>query len=386
MKVLWFGTYSVGGGYPRNTVLMESLRAVGVEVRECHVPLFRGAADKVAAAGSAFRLIGTGIRAIGAWLRLAVGFFRAGPRDVIVVGYTGHADLYLARFLSMFWRRPVVLDAFLSPYDTVVFDRGLVAEKSWTARMLYSLERGALRLSDLVLTDTTAHAEHMAQLFRVAPSRFAPIPVGSLVRAAVRERRPARVTVGAGGPEETESRPFRAFFCGSFVPLQGVGYILDAAARAPDMTFEIVGDGPDGPAVEQDVKRRALDNVVFERRFIPREELERRLAAADAVLGVFGRTAKSPRVVPCKVYDGLAAGLPVVTGDGPGPAEWLHDGSDTLLVDRRDPDSLVAALRRLRDEPDLAGRLRAGARRAAHERFSRRAIGQRLRTALEEIA
>jgi hypothetical protein len=49
VRVLWFGTYSVGPGYPRNTVLIEGLRAAGVEVAECHVPLFRGAADKVAA-------------------------------------------------------------------------------------------------------------------------------------------------------------------------------------------------------------------------------------------------------------------------------------------------------------------------------------------------
>ena len=32
MRVLWFGTYSVGGGYPRNTVLMDALREVEVLV------------------------------------------------------------------------------------------------------------------------------------------------------------------------------------------------------------------------------------------------------------------------------------------------------------------------------------------------------------------
>ena len=40
-----------------------------------------------------------------------------------------------------------------------------------------------------------------------------------------------------------QSISFRAFFCGSFVPLQGVPYILDAAAHAPDISFRIVGDG-----------------------------------------------------------------------------------------------------------------------------------------------
>jgi len=377
MRVLWFGTYSTGPGYPRTAVLQEGLRAAGVEVTECHVPLFTGAAGKVAAVRQPLRVA---LRTALAWARLAARFHRAGPRDAVVVGYTGHLDIHLARALSVTWRRPVVLDAFLSPWDTVVHDRRLLAASSIRARALFALERSALRIADLVLTDTAAHADFMAVTFGVERSRFAPIPVGSLVRARARARVPVAVGMGPGEGEE-----FTAFFCGSFVPLQGVPFILDAAARAPEIRFVLVGDGPDGPLVERDVAVRALPNVTLERRFIRREELEERLAAADAVLGVFGSTPKSPRVVPCKVYDGLAAGLPVVTGDGPGPRELLHHGENALLVDRSDPDSLVTALRRLRDEPELGDRLRAGAQRLARERFSPEAIGLRLKAALAEV-
>ncbi|MHC4339188.1 MAG: glycosyltransferase, partial [Planctomycetota bacterium] len=91
------------------------------------------------------------------------------------------------------------------------------------------------------------------------------------------------------------------------------------------------------------------------------------------------------RVVPCKVYDGLAAGLPVVTGDGPGPRELLTDGRDALLVDRDDPRSLVRALRRIRDDDRLADRLRAGARELARRRFGSKAIGLRLKAALSGL-
>ncbi|MFI5403949.1 MAG: hypothetical protein ACHQ1G_13505, partial [Planctomycetota bacterium] len=191
MRVLWFGTYSTGPGYPRTTVLVEGLRAAGVEVTECHVPLFDGAASKVAAVRRPLRVA---LRTALAWARLALRFHRAGPRDAVVVGYTGHADIHLARALSVTWRRPVVLDAFLSPWDTVVNDRRLVAKGSLRARALFALERSALRLSDLVLTDTAAHADFMAGTFGVDRSRFVPIPVGSLVRA--RARVPVPVGVG----------------------------------------------------------------------------------------------------------------------------------------------------------------------------------------------
>ena len=379
MRVLWFGTYSLGGGYPRNTVLIDALRTVGVEVVECHAPLFDNASEKIAAVTTARGIAGFGARAALAWARLAAGYFTKGDRDVIVVGYTGHLDLFLARALSVFWRKPIVLDAFLSPFDTIVNDRKLLEDGSTPARMLYHLERQALRLSDLVLTDTGAHADFMSSKFRVRRERFVPIPVGSLVEAPVK----ARVPVAVGAAEEKP--PFTAFFCGTFVPLQGVSYILEAAERAPDLNFHIVGDGPDGATVAEEVKRRSMGNVYMERRFIERDVLEEKMANADAVLGVFGRTPKSRRVVPCKVYDGLAAGLPVVTGDGPGPEELLTHGRDALLVDRNDTDSLIRALRRLRDDPALADRLRAGARRLAKERFGKKAIGLRLKAALAKV-
>ncbi|MFQ5845991.1 MAG: glycosyltransferase, partial [Planctomycetota bacterium] len=310
MRVLWFGTYSVGPGYPRNTALIGALRSVGVEVAECRVPLFEGPAQKIAAATTARGALRFGARAAAAWLRLAAGFLAAGPRDAVVVGYTGHLDLFLARALSTVCRRPLVLDAFLSPYDTIVGDRQLLRPGGAAAHLLYRFERTSLHVADLVLTDTRAGAEYLTRTFGLPRRRCLPVPVGSLVRRAVRARR----SVPVGGPGERR-RPFTVLFVGSFVPLQGVPYILDAAARAPDLRFRIVGDGPDGARIEEELRARRMANVGLVRRFVPPSELEIFLGEADAVLGVFGTGPKAGRVVPCKVYDGLAAGLPVVTGD-----------------------------------------------------------------------
>jgi glycosyltransferase involved in cell wall biosynthesis len=85
------------------------------------------------------------------------------------------------------------------------------------------------------------------------------------------------------------------------------------------------------------------------------------------------------------VYDGLAAGRAVVTGDSPAARELLVDGRHALLVDRADPRALARALRRLRDEEGLGDRLRVGARRAARESFSAQAIGLRLAAALRGL-
>jgi len=377
MRVLWFGTYSLGGGYPRNTVLMDALRRRGAEVVECHAPLFEDAHAKVKAArGGSLSLV---FRMIRAWMSLGVRFFTAGPRDAVVVGYTGHFDLYFARFLSVFRRRPLILDAFLSPWDTVVRDRALLHPRSWRARLLFRIERGALKLADHVLTDTGAHADYMAELFGVAREKFTPIPVGSLVRKPVR----APVPIGVGGP--APRAPLRVFFCGSFVPLQGVPVILDAAALCPELEFRIVGDGPGAERIVEELARRSMPNVDLERRFISREELTEELAVADVVLGVFGASEKTGRVVPCKVYDALAAGRCVVTGDGAAPRQLLRDGEEALLVRRNDPAALSAALRKLAADEGLRNKMAATARAAYEERFSRDAIGRTLVDAVEGV-
>ena len=368
MKVLYFGTYSTGGGYPRNTVIMDALRGAGVEVEECHAPLFKDAREKVAAAKGAARF---GLRAARAWWKLYRGYRNAPEHDLVVVGYTGHLDIQLARFLS---KKPIVLDAFLSPWDTVVNDRKLFAGESLRARALFGAERSALRKAELVLTDTHAHSDFMADTFGVDRARFHAVPVGSLTRVPVR----------VGAPDVGAPRPLRAFFCGSFVPLQGVPVILDAAAQAPDIEFEIVGDGPGAEVLEAEVAARAMPNVTLDRRFIDRDELEDRLEACDVVLGVFGEAEKTGRVVPCKVYDGLAAGKPVITGDGEAPRAMLKHGEEALLVQRGNPAAIVAALRTLEDA-DARTRIADGGHRAYEERFSGEAIGTLLRARFEEI-
>ena len=71
----------------------------------------------------------------------------------MVVGYLGHFDVHLARWL---WpRRPIVLDHLVSARDTAV-DRGVRA--GWILPALGRLDRGALRAADMPFVDTDEHS------------------------------------------------------------------------------------------------------------------------------------------------------------------------------------------------------------------------------------
>ena len=65
---------------------------------------------------------------------------------------------------------------------------------------------------------------------------------------------------------------------------------------------------------------RVLDEIPRQNLFLI--EVPEKLAEADVCLGIFGDTEKAQRVIPNKVYEAMAMGKPVITGDTPA-ARWL---------------------------------------------------------------
>jgi glycosyltransferase involved in cell wall biosynthesis len=120
-------------------------------------------------------------------------------------------------------------------------------------------------------------------------------------------------------------------------------------------------------------------------RWLPYEQLPQALAAAGCALGIFGTSAKAQRVIPNKVFQALACGAPVVTGDTVAARELLADGEDALLVPPGDPAALAAAVRRLADGDGVAARLAAAGRATYEAKASERVLGARWRELLEGL-
>jgi 2-polyprenyl-3-methyl-5-hydroxy-6-metoxy-1,4-benzoquinol methylase len=86
------------------------------------------------------------------------------------------------------------------------------------------------------------------------------------------------------------------------------------------------------------------------------------VAAHDVCLGAFGTGPKAQRVVPTKVYQGLAAGCAVVTGDTPAVGAL---GAAVLRVPPGDAAALAALLRQLTTDQEALTMARRRARDAA---------------------
>jgi len=108
---------------------------------------------------------------------------------------------------------------------------------------------------------------------------------------------------------------FTAVYAGAHGPANGLEFVLDAAADLADRSVDLVlvGGGVAKPALVKAAADRGLDNVRFLDP-VPKDEVPDILHAADLGLHVLAdvdlfRTAVSPN----KLYDYMAAGLPVVT-------------------------------------------------------------------------
>ena len=376
MTVCYWGTYDAD--YPRNRILIAGLRAGGVDVRECHFPLWKDTSQKLRQARSGWLRPGQALRWARAYVSLGARFLRSPRPDFLFVGYSGHFDVFPAWILSRARRVPLVFDAFLSLYDSLVLDRDTVARNGAKARFLAWVDRTACRLADRVLLDTRAHAAFFREALGVSVEKFWVLPIG----ADDRIFRP-------GFPPPVNGRPFTVLHFGRYIPLHGLETVVRAAKLLEDegvaCRFLLVGDGEEREKIERLAADLGVRSLEFRDSETP-ERLVVTIQGADLCLGIFGETGKASRVVPNKVYEAMAAGRPVVTGDSPAAREFLTDGVDGLLCRRGDPQALATAIRRLMSDRTLADRLAASGRMRFEEKATPEVIGRELVGRLQELS
>lgn len=352
--IVAFGTYDAAR-HPRVGVLVAGLRAHGYTVRELDRPLGLSTAERVRMLRQPWRLPLLLVRLLRCWA-LLVGDVAAhrrahGRPDAVLVGYLGHFDVVLARLL--FGRTPVLLDHLVFAGDTAA-DRGARGAR---VTLLRGLDRVATSCADVVLLDTPEHLRMLGELVPSRARRGLVVPVG----APQAWFDAARTGNGERAAAADGDRPLRVVFFGLFTPLQGTDVLAEALAAAlpcaaeeaarggRELEVTLVGSGQDLPAVRD--RLRHAPGVTW-RDWVEPADLPALVAAHDVCLGIFSATPKGLRVVPNKVFQGLAAGCVVVTSDTEPQRRLLGDHLE--LVPPADPAVLAGRLLALRDPAALA--------------------------------
>ncbi|MCA9353481.1 glycosyltransferase [Candidatus Nomurabacteria bacterium] len=339
MRILLFGIYDKN--YSRNSVIIDGLVSNGVEVYECVV-------DPEKNKG----------------LKKYFSLFREYKKnknsnfDKVFVLFPGHSVLWFARIL---FGKKVVLDFFVSLYNSNIEDRKKFSKTSLKAFYFWFLDWLSLVFSPVILIDTNSHKDFISKKFFVKKKKFLVVYVGAnekIVYPMVSEK----------------SDKFIVHFHGIGTPLHGLDKIIRAAknlSQHKDIEFHIYGSST----------KEVSDNIKFFPRF-EYKDISLVLSKADLVLGIFGDTKKANIVIPNKVYEGLASKKPVVTLETSATKELLHDLENVIFCSSVNDKSIEERILFAKNNPAICEKVAVSGYKTFLEKLTPKII---IKNLLEKI-
>lgn len=371
MIVCYFGTYRKE--YSRNKIMIAALQSAGFEVKECHVSLWHGIEDRVNITIGGWRSPKFWWRAVKAYIKLLWQYQKVGEYDVLMVGYPGQVDVFLARILADLKKKPLVWDVFMSLY-LIAIERKLDQKKHSSVKLIRGIEARALRKPDLLIQDTAEYVKWFQQEYGINPERFRLVPTG----ADDRIFKPL--------PEAKEGDSlFHVLYYGTFIPNHGVMHIVKAAQLLQDehqIFFDMIGDGPEKKSAEEFVLNNGLENVRFYE-WMPQENLLEHINTADVCLGAFGDTPQSLMTVQNKIYECMAVGKPVITGRSPAVENNFKEDHHIISVDRN-PFSIAEGVKYLHQNQKQKEIIAEAGKNLFYSKYDLVNLGRTLKEILEK--
>lgn len=227
----------------------------------------------------------------------------------------------------------------------------------WEARAwLLAAEWLFVRVADEVVTVSPAIAERMARRYR--------IPAPTIVRN-VPDAAPA-------APAPTDDH--LVVYVGALLAHRGLEQAIDAIALVPGIRLRVIGPG--GAGLIGELRARAQAAGVGERFDVadpvPPDAVVRAIGGAAAGLSLFQPTCASHELtLPNKLFEYVAAGVPVLTSDVAESAAFVREHGVGEVVAAGDPQDIARGLRRLLDPAAITAmrpRLQRAAQRFTWER------------------
>lgn len=348
MRICYFGIYK--HDYSRNKLFISGLKANGVEVLECR-------SDK------------TGLSKYFDLIRKHK--IIEGKYDAMIVGYPGFQSVILAKFLT---RKPIIFNAFVSLYDSMVCDRKLVGPHSFKALYYWLLDKISLSFSDISIFDTNEHIKYISEEFNIKTNKLRRVFVGADNKIFY-----PRVI-------QNSTNAFKVIFCGHFIPLHGLEYIIGAAKileNHRDIQFQIIGDGQEKSRIVKLKESLGLNNIYFEGN-TSLFHLAEKISEADVCLGIFGNTNKAKRVIPNKVFEYVAMNKPVITADTSAIRELFSD-NELFLTTLSSPESIAENILKVRSNKENAATVAQGAYKKFNEQVSIKQLGSELKCLIQDM-
>lgn len=166
-----------------------------------------------------------------------------------------------------------------------------------------------------------------------------------------------------------QGAPFVIGFLGTLKPWHGLSTLVEAFALLRksgrvDARLMIVGDGPERLGISARLRELGIADVTQMTGPVPPSAVPEMLRKMDVGVAPYPRL-DGFYFSPLKIYEYMAAGLPVITTRVGHLESLVEDGRTGLLCQPEDPEALAAMLEDLARQPQLRADLGQAARRYA---------------------
>jgi colanic acid/amylovoran biosynthesis glycosyltransferase len=190
---------------------------------------------------------------------------------------------------------------------------------------------------------------------------------------------------------DADGGDIRLLTVGRLVEKKGVEFGLRAVAQLrheyPNLSYTIVGDGPERDALTSLARELSLDRHVS---FVGAKTRDTVAALMRDSLILLAPSVSArngdEEGIPVVLMEALAAGLPVVSTTHAGIPELVSHGVSGLLASERDPEALADHVRFLITHPGERQSMALAGRRAVERGFDVDALNAQLLVQYQEIA
>lgn len=295
--------------------------------------------------------------------------------DFIYVGYLGH---FLVPAIKIFSKKPIIFDAYLSIYAMLCIDRKMVKENTILSKLIYYIEKWACSLASVILLDTAEHAKRFIDLYGIDEKKVKVLYIGTDEENFYK----------INDLQEKKDNYFRIVFCGHYIPLHGVEYIIKAAnllKSKENIKFTLIGNGQTFKENYELYKKLKTNNIEFVDFEISRKELNIYYNNADLVLGIFGEGEKSKIVIPNKIYDAVATQSAVLSLETPAIKELFNHKENILLVKTNNPVDIADSIMEIYNDQVLRERISINAYNLFTDRLNSNVIGNDFQNVIEYV-
>lgn len=211
------------------------------------------------------------------------------------------------------------------------------AGRPWVRTFWRRLERRYIRRADGVITVSDGIADKLVQLYGIPR----PVVVHNVPpRPPVRSSNRLRNTIGAGANVTI------ILHQGQMRPHRGCELLVDAIRGVTGAALVFLGDGPLRPQLERQARSLGIEDRVFFLDAVPPDDLLAYTASADIGVSLLEDISLNHHLaLPNKLFEYLAASVPVVASDLPEIRKVVVDHDVGLVADVNNSADLLAALR-----------------------------------------